>query len=53
MINAVPTRRKVYDMASVDKLMTQGYHLGFPSAVFVEKSANGYRLVPVPWSTAI
>jgi glyoxylase-like metal-dependent hydrolase (beta-lactamase superfamily II) len=50
---AVQTRRKIYDMAATDKMMVQGYHFPFPSAVYVEKSGNGYRLVPAPWSPTI
>jgi glyoxylase-like metal-dependent hydrolase (beta-lactamase superfamily II) len=50
---AVQTRRKLYDMASADKMMVQGYHIPFPSMAYVEKSGNGFRLVPVPWSPTI
>jgi glyoxylase-like metal-dependent hydrolase (beta-lactamase superfamily II) len=42
---AEATRRKVYDMASADRLPIIGYHFPFPSAGYVEKSGNGYRLV--------
>ncbi|RDV05880.1 MBL fold metallo-hydrolase [Undibacter mobilis] len=44
---AEATRRKVYDMASADKMPIIGYHFPFPSAGFVEKSGTGYRLVQV------
>ncbi|HXF89369.1 MAG TPA: MBL fold metallo-hydrolase [Xanthobacteraceae bacterium] len=50
---AVQTRRKMYDMAAAEKMMIQGYHFPFPSLVYVEKSGNGYRLVPVPWNPTI
>jgi glyoxylase-like metal-dependent hydrolase (beta-lactamase superfamily II) len=50
---AVQTRRKLYDMAASEKMMVQGYHLAFPSMTYVEKNGNGYRLVPVPWSSSI
>jgi glyoxylase-like metal-dependent hydrolase (beta-lactamase superfamily II) len=50
---AVQTRRKLYDMASSDKMMVQGYHFAFPSMVYVEKSGNGFRLVPAPWSSSM
>jgi glyoxylase-like metal-dependent hydrolase (beta-lactamase superfamily II) len=50
---AVQTRRKIYDMASADRMMLQGYHFAFPSMVYVEKSGNGYRLVPAPWNPAV
>lgn len=42
---AEATRRKLYDMASADRLPIIGYHFPFPSAGYVEKSGNGYRLV--------
>jgi hypothetical protein len=50
---AVETRKKLYDMAASEKMMVQGYHIAFPSMVHVEKSGNGFRLVPVPWSPLI
>ena len=50
---AVQTRKKIYDMASADRMMVQGYHIAFPSMVYVEKSGNGYRLVPAPWNPAV
>ena len=50
---AVETRKKIYDMAASEKMMVQGYHLAFPSVVYVEKSGNGFRLVPAPWSSSI
>lgn len=50
---AVETRKKLYDMAAAEKMMVQGYHLAFPSMVYVEKSGNGFRLVPAPWSSSI
>jgi hypothetical protein len=33
--------------------MVQGYHLAFPSMVYVEKNGSGYRLVPARWSSSI
>lgn len=50
---AVATRKKLYDMASADKMMVQGYHLAFPAVGYVEKSGNGYRLVPATWNPSI
>jgi glyoxylase-like metal-dependent hydrolase (beta-lactamase superfamily II) len=44
---AEATRRKFFDMVSADKLPIIGYHFPFPSAGFVEKNGNGYRLVQV------
>ena len=36
---AVETRKKLYDMASADKMMVQGYHLPFPAVGYIEKPA--------------
>jgi glyoxylase-like metal-dependent hydrolase (beta-lactamase superfamily II) len=50
---AVETRKKVYDMASADKMIVQGYHLPFPAVGNVEKVGNGYRLVPATWNPSM
>jgi glyoxylase-like metal-dependent hydrolase (beta-lactamase superfamily II) len=50
---AEATRRKVYDMASADKMMLQGFHYPFPALAYVEKSGTGYREIPVPWNPTI
>lgn len=34
---AVATRKRLYDMASSDKMMVQGYHLAFPAVGYVEE----------------
>jgi glyoxylase-like metal-dependent hydrolase (beta-lactamase superfamily II) len=47
---AVVTRRRVYDMASADKLLVAGYHFPFPGLGYIEKAGTGYRLVPAAWS---
>lgn len=50
---AVETRRKMYDMAVAEKMIIQGYHFSFPGLAYVEKSGNGYRLIPLPWNPTI
>jgi glyoxylase-like metal-dependent hydrolase (beta-lactamase superfamily II) len=50
---AEQTRRKLYDMASADKLLVQGYHIPFPSSGHVVKEGSGYRFIPVAWNSAI
>jgi glyoxylase-like metal-dependent hydrolase (beta-lactamase superfamily II) len=50
---AVATRKKLYDMASTDKILVQGFHLPFPAAGYIEKAGNGYRLVPATWNPSI
>ena len=50
---AEATRRKVYDMLVVEKMMVQGFHYPFPSHAYIEKTATGYRETMVPWNAAI
>jgi hypothetical protein len=38
---------------SADKMLVQGFHYPFPSVAHVEKTATGYREIPVPWSPVI
>jgi glyoxylase-like metal-dependent hydrolase (beta-lactamase superfamily II) len=52
-IMAEATRRKVYDMLVVEKMLLQGFHYPFPSLAYVEKSGSGYREIPVPWNPTI
>jgi hypothetical protein len=40
-------------MLAAERMMVQGFHYPFPSHAFVEKTATGYREVPVPWNPAI
>jgi len=50
---AEATRRKVYDMLVAERMPMQGFHYVFPSLAHIEKSGNGYREVPVLWSTTL
>jgi glyoxylase-like metal-dependent hydrolase (beta-lactamase superfamily II) len=50
---AVATRRRIYDMASADKLLISGYHFPFPGLGYIEKAGSGYRLIPAAWSPVI
>ncbi len=50
---AEATRRKVYDMLVAEKMMVQGFHYPFPANAYIEKTASGYREVPVPWNPSI
>jgi glyoxylase-like metal-dependent hydrolase (beta-lactamase superfamily II) len=50
---AEATRRKTYDMVAAEKLLLQGYHYPFPAVGHLEKTADGYREIPVPWSPVI
>jgi glyoxylase-like metal-dependent hydrolase (beta-lactamase superfamily II) len=46
---AVATRRKVFDRASADRTLLQGYHFPFPAVGYVNKTATGFELVPATW----
>jgi len=52
-IQAEATRRKVYDMLAAEKILVQGFHYPFPSLAHVEKTATGYREIPVAWNPTI
>jgi len=40
-------RRKVYDILVVEKMLVQGIHQPLPALADVEKTATGYREIPV------
>ena len=44
---AVATRKRILDMVATDGLFVAGFHMPFPGLGLVEKSAAGYRWVPV------
>jgi glyoxylase-like metal-dependent hydrolase (beta-lactamase superfamily II) len=44
---AEKTRRRVYDMLLTDRIPVLGFHHPAPSVSSVEKSASGYRLIPI------
>jgi glyoxylase-like metal-dependent hydrolase (beta-lactamase superfamily II) len=52
-IMAEATRRKIYDMLVSEKMLVQGFHFPFPALAHVERTANGYREVLVPWNSSI
>ena len=52
-VQAEATRRKVYDMLSAERMTVQGFHYPFPSVAHVEKTATGYREIPLPWNPSI
>jgi glyoxylase-like metal-dependent hydrolase (beta-lactamase superfamily II) len=47
---AEQTRRKIYDMASAESMLIQGFHFPFPGLGYVEKDGAGYRFVPAAWN---
>ncbi len=46
---AVATRKRILDMVATDRLFVAGFHMPFPGLGFVEKTAAGYRWVPVSY----
>lgn len=46
----IKTRRKLYEMASSEKVAVSGFHFSFPSVGHIEKAGNNYRLVPAMWT---
>lgn len=46
-------RRRVYDMLVAEKMPVQGFHYPFPALAHVEKTATGYREMPVAWNPTI
>jgi len=52
-VMAEATRRRIYDMLVAEKMLVQGFHYPFPALAHVERTANGYREILVPWSTSI
>jgi glyoxylase-like metal-dependent hydrolase (beta-lactamase superfamily II) len=52
-VKAEAMRRKIYDMLVAEKMPVQGFHYPFPALAHVEKTATGYREVPVAWNPMI
>lgn len=52
-VQAEAMRRKVYDMLVAEKMLVQGFHYPFPALAHVEKTATGYREIPVAWNPTI
>lgn len=50
---AEQTRRRIYDMVIAEKLTVQGFHYPFPGIGHLEKSSEGYRVVPAQWNPVI
>jgi glyoxylase-like metal-dependent hydrolase (beta-lactamase superfamily II) len=47
---AIATRKKIFDMATTDRLLIAGTHVGFPGVGHVAKAGSGYAFVPVSWN---
>jgi glyoxylase-like metal-dependent hydrolase (beta-lactamase superfamily II) len=46
---AITSRKRVFDMASTDRLLIAGAHLPFPGLGHVARTSSGYAYVPVEW----
>jgi glyoxylase-like metal-dependent hydrolase (beta-lactamase superfamily II) len=46
---AVAARKRILDMVATDNLFVAGFHMPFPGIGHVERSAHGYRWVPVSY----
>ena len=52
-VQAEAMRRKVYDILVAEKMLVQAMHYPFPALAHIEKTATGYREVPVVWNPTI
>jgi glyoxylase-like metal-dependent hydrolase (beta-lactamase superfamily II) len=50
---AEATRRRVYDMAAVERMPIIGYHFPFPAVGYVAKDGNGYRFGLAQWRSVV
>ncbi|WP_445503170.1 MBL fold metallo-hydrolase [Microvirga sp. G4-2] len=47
------TRRRMLDMAATERAQVAFYHAPFPATGHIAKEGNGFRFVPVQWSSAV
>jgi glyoxylase-like metal-dependent hydrolase (beta-lactamase superfamily II) len=47
------TRRRMLDMAALERAQVAFYHAPFPATGHIAKEGNGFRFVPVQWSPAV
>lgn len=47
---AIATRKKVFDMASTDRVQVAGMHLPYPGIGNIAKASEGYRYVKSDWT---
>jgi glyoxylase-like metal-dependent hydrolase (beta-lactamase superfamily II) len=48
-VEAVATRKTLFDRAAADRMLVTGYHFPFPAYGHLIKTAGGYEHVPAPW----
>jgi len=47
------TRRRMLDMAASERAQVAFYHAPFPATGHIAKDGNGFRFVPIQWSSAV
>ena len=50
---AEASRRRILEQTAADRQLVAGAHLHFPGYAHVAREADGYRLVPEPWTQAL
>jgi glyoxylase-like metal-dependent hydrolase (beta-lactamase superfamily II) len=50
---AIASRKRVFDMTAVDRLMVAGMHLDFPSFGHVVRAGGGYDFIPDVWTPTV
>jgi glyoxylase-like metal-dependent hydrolase (beta-lactamase superfamily II) len=50
---SVRMRRKIFEMATVDRMLIAGMHVHFPGFSHVVRRGDGYDLVPEAWSSSL
>lgn len=46
---AEATRRRIFDMAAMERLNVVGYHMPWPGVGNIRRGGNGYEWLPRPW----
>ena len=52
-VEAVATRKKLFDRAAADRMLVTGYHFPFPACGHLIKTSGGYEHVPLPWQPTL
>jgi glyoxylase-like metal-dependent hydrolase (beta-lactamase superfamily II) len=50
---AAATRKRLLDMAAVERLLIAGMHLPFPGFGYVDRAVEGFAFVPAPWEPVL
>jgi glyoxylase-like metal-dependent hydrolase (beta-lactamase superfamily II) len=52
-VEAIATRKRIFDRAAADRMLVTGYHFPFPACGHLIKTATGYEHVPVEWQPTL